>query len=152
MTLSKIKKMKDERGFTIVELLIVVVVIAILAAIVIVAYNGIQNRAKTSKAQSAASSILKKVEAFNAETGSYPTGPTGLTSAASTASYYVPAGTVSFVTTIGSAPTNENTIMFSTCTTPGGIRVSYWDYSTGAVVHTYTGGATSSSTCTATTS
>jgi len=33
------------RGFTIVELLIVIVVIAILAAITIVAYNGIQNRA-----------------------------------------------------------------------------------------------------------
>jgi prepilin-type N-terminal cleavage/methylation domain-containing protein len=33
------------RGFTIVELLIVIVVIAILAAITIVAYNGIQSRA-----------------------------------------------------------------------------------------------------------
>ena len=32
------------RGFTIVELLIVIVVIAILAAITVVAYNGIQNR------------------------------------------------------------------------------------------------------------
>jgi prepilin-type N-terminal cleavage/methylation domain-containing protein len=48
-------------GFTIVELLIVVVVIAILAAITIVAYNGIQNRAKASAAQSAASQAAKKV-------------------------------------------------------------------------------------------
>ena len=50
-----------QKGFTIVELLIVVVVIAILAAITIVAYNGIQNRAKNSAAQSAASQAGKKI-------------------------------------------------------------------------------------------
>lgn len=36
------------RGFTIVELLIVIVVIAILAAITIVAYNGIQQRSRVT--------------------------------------------------------------------------------------------------------
>jgi prepilin-type N-terminal cleavage/methylation domain-containing protein len=43
-----------KRGFTIVELLIVFVVIAILAAITAVAYSGIQDRARTSIAQTAA--------------------------------------------------------------------------------------------------
>lgn len=37
---------KDQAGFTIVELLIVIVVIGILAAITIVAYNGIQDRSR----------------------------------------------------------------------------------------------------------
>jgi len=41
-----------QRGFTIVELLIVVVVIAILAAITIVSYNGITNRAIQTSLQS----------------------------------------------------------------------------------------------------
>ena len=55
------KQFSSSKGFTIVELLIVVVVIAILAAITIVAYNGIQNRAKASAAQSATSQATKKV-------------------------------------------------------------------------------------------
>ena len=43
MTRFTIKRQKElRRGFTIVELLIVVVVIAILAAITIVSYSGIQ--------------------------------------------------------------------------------------------------------------
>lgn len=46
------KRAKTNKGFTIVELLIVVVVIAILAAITIVAYNGIQNRAQAARADS----------------------------------------------------------------------------------------------------
>ncbi len=66
-------KQTKARGFTIVELLIVIVVIAILAAITIVAYNGIQNRAKTSSGQSAANNVIKKLEALNAIKGAYST-------------------------------------------------------------------------------
>jgi len=49
---------RSTKGFTIVELLIVIVVVAILAAIVIVAYNGVQTRAKAS----AITSGLKSAE------------------------------------------------------------------------------------------
>lgn len=66
--------MKNQKGFTIVELLIVIVVIAILAAISIVAYTGIQDRARNSSAQSLASQVAKKAEIQYALTGSYPTG------------------------------------------------------------------------------
>ncbi len=64
----------NQKGFTIVELLIVIVVIAILAAISIVAYTGIQNRAKASSSQSAASQLVKKAQAYYtvSTTSAYP--------------------------------------------------------------------------------
>lgn len=64
----------NNRGFTIVELLIVVVVIAILAAITIVAFNGIQQRAQNSAIQSTISQAAKKLEIYKADVGvnTYP--------------------------------------------------------------------------------
>jgi prepilin-type N-terminal cleavage/methylation domain-containing protein len=84
MTFSKLKTMKKDRGFTIVELLIVIVVIAILAAIVIVAYSGIQNKARDSTDSANAESIVKVAEAENNDNGAYPT---GASSAALTTSF-----------------------------------------------------------------
>ena len=63
----------SQKGFTIVELLIVIVVIAILAAISIVAYTGIQNRAKETSSQSLAAQIAKKADAYYTINGVYPT-------------------------------------------------------------------------------
>jgi len=64
---------KYNSAFTIVELLIVIVVIAILAAISIVAYNGIQQRARASEANSALAQAKKKLELYKVDNGSYPT-------------------------------------------------------------------------------
>lgn len=50
---------RNTRGFTIVDLLIVIVVIAILAAITIVAFNGIQQRARNT--QMAAAEVKRSV-------------------------------------------------------------------------------------------
>lgn len=60
------------KGFTIVELLIVIVVIAILATITIVAYNGVQNKAKTSVSLSTLDQIRTKTGIWNSIQGSYP--------------------------------------------------------------------------------
>jgi len=49
------------RGFTIVELLIVIVILAILVAIVIVAYSGIQERAREAKIDADLAQIEKAI-------------------------------------------------------------------------------------------
>lgn len=59
----------NRKGFTIVELLIVIVVIGILAAIVIVAYNGVQKRAADAKTVADTVAIKKAVLAERTLTG-----------------------------------------------------------------------------------
>lgn len=61
------------KGFTIVELLIVIVVIGILTAISIVAYNGISNNANDAAVQSDLRNIGQKMTIYRSETGAWPT-------------------------------------------------------------------------------
>ncbi|MGO3702052.1 MAG: type II secretion system protein [Candidatus Saccharimonadales bacterium] len=61
-----------EKGFTIVELLIVIVVIAILAAISIVAFTGVQQRGRDSNRTSDASNIAKALTAYTSEGNEWP--------------------------------------------------------------------------------
>ena len=64
---------RKTRGFTIVELLIVVVIIAILATITIVSYNGIQKRATASAINSELQSNSRKVLIYLSNNGVVPT-------------------------------------------------------------------------------
>lgn len=152
-----------DRGFTLVELLIVIVVIAILATISIVAYNGITNRGKTSTGQAAASQLAKKVEAYNSLYGSYPTycqlvtnspSPTGAAPTAGTTG----AGTCAAGgTSAGNEPkiddvtkltlpsaaagtgytttvSNNNTVIaYWFCSATAGANIYYWDFTAGTI-------------------
>ena len=120
-----------QKGFTIVELLIVVVVIAILAAITIVAYNGIQQRAKDSAAQSAASQAVKKTMLFavdNAETF-----PADLTALAAVLGIPAPAAGASFITapdgTTYQYSVNNSSTPRSYCITTTKNNVSFYNNS-----------------------
>ena len=70
----KLNKAKNnvKRGFTIVELLIVIVVIAILAAISIVVYNGIQARSQDAKRAQDLATIEKAILGYEAINSGVP--------------------------------------------------------------------------------
>lgn len=63
---------KKARGFTIVELLIVIVIIAILATITMVSYNGVTARAKNTARLSMADNTMQLFEVYKAMYGDYP--------------------------------------------------------------------------------
>ncbi|CAN5119629.1 hypothetical protein BH09PAT3_BH09PAT3_2790 [soil metagenome] len=65
-------KKRDQKGFTIVELLIVIVVIGILAALVVTTYGGIQAKARDSKRQSDLQAVQTQIEAYYATNSFYP--------------------------------------------------------------------------------
>ena len=67
----KVSKL-NSKGFTIVELLIVIVIIGILATIGFVAFSGAQNKAKKSSAESTLSQVKSKLGEYNAENDTYP--------------------------------------------------------------------------------
>jgi len=131
MSLANIRNLQKEKGFTIVELLIVIVVIAILVAIVIVAYTGITQRANETAAKANAEAVLKVAEAYatDAGNGSYPDLNTlddwnGVTR--------IPSGVSLIGTALSDAHENGQTIQYVPTASGNGACVGYWDGSAAA--------------------
>jgi prepilin-type N-terminal cleavage/methylation domain-containing protein len=153
MSFNNIKtNLRSEKGFTIVELLIVIVVIGILAAITIVSFNGVTARANTTSAQASAAAVLKKSELYNAENSRYPILSSELTSALPTDTFFLTG--VSFTAGFAnpSSANGKTTVLFLKCAAAGpanqaavlatnitGVRVLYYNFSTGLTVAQDTG-------------
>jgi type II secretion system protein G len=66
------KKMRNQRGFTLVELMIVVAIIGILTAIAFPLYANIQARARIAKAQADVRTLASAVVVYSAAAGAMP--------------------------------------------------------------------------------
>jgi prepilin-type N-terminal cleavage/methylation domain-containing protein len=65
-------KSLPQKGFTLVELLVVIVILGILAAVVVFAVGGSTEKAQTNACKAEKSAVETAVEAYRASEGEYP--------------------------------------------------------------------------------
>ena len=142
-------KAQMQKGFTLIELMIVVAIIGILAAVALPAYQDYTTRAQVAEAISLAGGLKAPLAEYGADKGAWPTafiaagaatGPTATQISATLTGKYsaitasvtgtYPAGTVTATMTDGQA--NTDTVLFVTA--DGG---STWTCTTGTVLVKY---------------
>jgi prepilin-type N-terminal cleavage/methylation domain-containing protein len=78
MNIFKITKKKEEEGFTLVELLVVISIISLLTSIVLSSLNDARKKARDSARISTLQQVQKALAMYYSDNGYYPIGPNNL--------------------------------------------------------------------------
>lgn len=107
--------MMNKKGFTLVELMVVIVIIGVLAAVAIPKFSAATNKAKASEMPSVMSQILSAQDVYHAETNGYTSFTAsgalaaGATQGTLKANLGVDAQNAKYFNYVGDALTNSNT-------------------------------------------
>lgn len=74
----RLRKRKDEEGFTLVELMVVIVIIGLLATVVVINVLPAQDTARMRKAEADIATLEQGVEMYRLNRMNYPSGGDGL--------------------------------------------------------------------------
>lgn len=95
------------KGFTVIEMIVVVITIAILATITVVAFNGAQKRARDSQVQAELANAQKQIQLFRGTNASFPTAINACPTPTATTVCYMPASGVTMNYYVNNASTPQ---------------------------------------------
>lgn len=122
----------SQHGFSIVELLITVVIVSILASLTVNAYSGVQQRSRDTRRVSDMNAIVKALEMYKIQTGSYPAPSTTNTlngweiSSINPQQFLLPLKTAGIASKVPVDPINDNTLYLK------GFLYRYYRYASGS--------------------
>lgn len=76
--LKRLRRKQDERGFTLIELMVVIVILGILAGLIIPRIMGRPDEARRAKARMQIESLETALKLYRLDSGNYPTTEQGL--------------------------------------------------------------------------